>query len=98
MPFAQRLAGKGGGRQIGGADLYPQFLPEFAHQRKFGAFAAFRLAAGEFPKPRQRFARRAALHQHPALAIDQRRGNHQQGVGYLLFRLGKDFLNSARLS
>src|SRR3546814_10621802 len=78
MPVAQRLACKACGRKAGAARLYPQFLAQFAHQRRLRRFPVLHLAAGKLPQPRHAAMRRALLHQDAAIGIDQRHGGHEK--------------------
>src|SRR3546814_5301402 len=80
MLVAQRLARETGGGQARRLDVDRQFLRQFADERLLGRFAGFDLAAGKFPQPRHRPPFGAPLHEQPAIAVNERRSDHDETV------------------
>ena len=70
-------------------DHDPQFLVEFADQRRFGGLAGFDLAARKLPQTGHRRTFGTLLDEHAPVAIDQRRGDHNETVFGGFYRCGR---------
>ena len=76
MPAAIVGAGEGGGREAGLVGGDPELFLELANKRALGPLARLDLAARKLPQACHGAARQPLLEEHPALAVDQRRRDH----------------------
>ena len=73
------MAGEDEGRQAGFADLYAQFLAQFADQGRLGPFAGLDLAAGKLSQAGQRLPLGSFGDKHPSVDVDQGDGDDEDG-------------------
>ena len=72
MEVGVGVRGEGERREAARRDIDAELLGELADQRRLGRLARMHLAAGKFPEPGERLARRTLGQQHPPVGVDQR--------------------------
>ena len=80
MTSVQRFAGETGWGKARGLNINAQLFCQFADQRGLWCFPRFNLAAWKLPQACHWPAVWTLLNQHPAIGIDQCRGDNGQPI------------------